>query len=106
METTMHCHFPLATGLRGVLISLAALLVLGGGCINDQLPDRGAYPNDRMADAPRGRIASTNPVQSSDPLVRTALAVPSGNVSTSVILVEKLGPREARLNRPYDYRIR
>ncbi|MDB5319385.1 MAG: hypothetical protein JWN40_1016 [Phycisphaerales bacterium] len=91
-----------------LLIAATSLLALTG-CATDQLATR-PDESDRAADAyptksPRPRTTTT-PIAGQDPLVRTALAVPTGNVSTSVLLVEKLGPREARLNRPYDYRIR
>src|SRR5258706_5771101 len=83
-----------------LLLTLATLT----GCTTDQLSSR-SDESDR-AETPRPRAATMAATANQDPLVRTALAVPTGNVSTSVLLVEKLGPREARLNRPYDYRIR
>src|SRR3954468_13102576 len=100
----MHFH-PFARSVSCILVSMASLLTLSGGCTSDQMAAREAPREDRLASA-RPVRATTSPIDSRDPLVRTALAVPSGIVSTSVILVEKLGPREARLNRPYDYRIR
>jgi uncharacterized repeat protein (TIGR01451 family) len=39
-------------------------------------------------------------------MMRHALAVPTGDRRTSTVLVEQVLPQEARLNRPYDYRIR
>lgn len=97
------------TRALGLTTFLFALVL--AGCTTDQPITRADA--DRNADfgvpAPsRSRaVATTAPVTTSiDPLVRSALAVPTGNVSTSVLLVEKLGLREARLNRPYDYRIR
>lgn len=94
----------IAASLRCIPVSLATLLTLTAGCTSE-MSDRGTPREDRLANA-RPVRATTSPIESRDPLVRSALAVPSGNVSTSVILVEKLGPHEARLNRPYDYRIR
>jgi len=90
-------------------------LVLACGCTSNRdvaANGRGDDRGDQAAasDMPLRRRNATEPAISNsaggDELARTALAVPTGNLKTSVLLVEKLAPGEARLNRPYDYRIR
>ena len=63
--------------------------------------NRGAAGN---GDSGRMRTEST-PAGGQEGIMRHALAVPTGDRRTSTVLVEQLLPQEARLNRPYDYRI-
>src|SRR6478735_9327132 len=58
------------------------------------------------ADAGRMRTESSPAGGGQEGMMRHALAVPTGDRRTSTVLVEQLLPQEARLNRPYDYRIR
>jgi uncharacterized repeat protein (TIGR01451 family) len=63
--------------------------------------------NDSNGGADSGRMRTeTSPANAQDGTMRHALAVPTGDRRTSTVLVEQLLPQEARLNRPYDYKIR
>ena len=89
------------------IVSFVPVLVLSllAGCTSETPPvyrDQRPEPSARVS---RGRVPATAATTQSD-LVRNALAVPTGDLATSTVLVEKFGPGEARLNRPYDYRIR
>jgi len=69
---------------------------------SDNNNDRGA-----AAGGDTGRMRTeTSPANPQDGTMRHALAVPTGDRRTSTVLVEQLLPQEARLNRPYDYKIR
>jgi uncharacterized repeat protein (TIGR01451 family) len=59
--------------------------------------------NDGGGDTGRMRAETSN---AQDGTMRHALAVPTGDRRTSTVLVEQMLPQEARLNRPYDYKIR
>jgi uncharacterized repeat protein (TIGR01451 family) len=89
-------------------ITFAAVLILPllfTGCSDNPPAATGGdtlQPSARVSRSPLQPSTTPGP---SD-LVRNALAVPTGDLSTSTVLVEKFGPGEARLNRPYDYRIR
>jgi uncharacterized repeat protein (TIGR01451 family) len=89
------------TVCSGILFTLISFT---SGCASDDAITRAPDRDDPASRSPRART-ETAPVGHDD-LTRNALAVPTGNLATSVLLVEKLGPGEARLNRPYDYRIR
>jgi uncharacterized repeat protein (TIGR01451 family) len=88
----------------------------GGGGTDDARVVRGADDAGRGAGTAGannggggngGRLRTqTAAANAHDDLLRHTLAVPTGERQTSTVLVEKLAPREARLNRPYDYRIR
>src|SRR4051812_49553416 len=89
------------------LLTLALLVICSLNCTSSSTARRsdGDVPANG-ADTASLRT-QTAPVGSGDgDLLRHSLAVPTGNRATSAVLVEKLAPREARLNRPYDYRIR
>jgi uncharacterized repeat protein (TIGR01451 family) len=100
-------------------LPLLLILALVAGC-NSSYPNRAASDdspdavgaarnsdNSPPATANAGRLRTQSaPVNSRDDVLRYTLAVPTGDKATSTVLVEKLAPREARLNRPYEYRLR
>jgi hypothetical protein len=89
---------------RIIFAAVLVLPLLFTGC-SDNPP--AAAGNDTLQ--PTARLSRSRPLATAtapSDLVRNALAVPTGDLSTSSVLVEKFGPGEARLNRPYDYRIR
>ena len=60
-----------------------------------------------------GRAAANRPVPPPttgatpvEDFSRFSLAAPTGDKATSALFIEKLAPREARLNRPFDYKLR
>jgi uncharacterized repeat protein (TIGR01451 family) len=87
--------------LTWVCLSLAA------GCTNTSTPSSRTDAGTRDgADTASLRTRTDAVGAAGGDLLRHSLAVPTGDRATSAVLIEKLAPREARLNRPYDYRIR
>src|SRR4051812_597086 len=95
------------------LCSLAAILLLAvAGCTSSS-PDAAPATRPDTADArPRGRgplnrtLPQTQPDLSMNRERETSsqiLAYPTGERETSVILLEKRFPTQARLNKPYTY---
>jgi uncharacterized repeat protein (TIGR01451 family) len=74
-------------------IALVALFVFVAGC---ESSSRSAKAGDRQRDA----------VARLDTMNRDALAFPTGERKSSVLLVEKVSPKQIRLNQPYEYEIR
>jgi uncharacterized repeat protein (TIGR01451 family) len=60
----------------------------------------------KHAKAPQEERDGASVTSRSDGMVRTAFAFPTGERSSSVLLVEKVAPREIRLNKPYEYEIK
>jgi len=52
------------------------------------------------------RVATTGTTAIIDDFAHFTLAAPTGDRATSALLIEKVSPREARLNRPFDYKLR
>lgn len=52
------------------------------------------------------RAATTGTTAIVDDFAHFTLAAPTGDRATSALLIEKVSPREARLNRPFDYKLR
>lgn len=77
--------------LPALLLALSA----SPGCTRSSRPDV-----DDEADAAARRPAPD------DGMSHQSLAFPTGDRATSAILVEKVAPREVRVGRPFDYRIR
>jgi uncharacterized repeat protein (TIGR01451 family) len=67
---------------------------------------RAAAESDAAIGPARLQTQATTAGAGDDGTMRYSLAVPTGDRASSAVLVEKVAPKEARLNRPYDYRIR
>jgi uncharacterized repeat protein (TIGR01451 family) len=75
-----------------------SVVMLAGGCE----AFRGKH-----AKGPEQDVDTTSTTTSrADGKVRTAFAFPTGDRASSSLLVEKVAPREIRLNKPYEYEIR
>ena len=96
--------FCLALGLAGCTSSTSAA---SGFSYSEDVPH--ATPSKAIAPPPNAPapIVTTQPTlaaQAGEPI--TALAVPTGNRETSVLLVEQVGASEARVGVPYSYQLR
>src|SRR5213595_2989372 len=89
---------------------LVFAFVLGAiGCASDNYRSPRAQSDEQQTAVSNGasaRNGDASIASATDDNVRQTLAIPTGDRATSTLLVERLAPREARLNRAYDYRIR
>lgn len=94
--------FPRASAnWRTALAGAAALAVATlTGCASDDAGQSGGY-QQRSAIQASDTSRSGNPAQSG-----AAMAYPTGNRETSDLLIEQIGPREARVGQPYSYQVR
>src|SRR5438105_13044640 len=89
---------------------LFVAFVLGAfGCTSENYRAPRARDDEQQPPLSNGasaRNGDASIASATDDNMRQALAIPTGDRATSTLLVERLAPREARLNRAYDYRIR
>src|SRR5687768_2121133 len=78
---------------RPIALSLLVALVIGCGT------------SQGRRDARKTGVAERE-VARSDTMTRDVLAFPTGERDSSVLLVEKVSPRQIRINQPYEYEIR
>ena len=86
-----------------------AFLLGSVGCTSDNYRSPRARDDEQqpaVSNAPTSRNGDASVASATDDTVRQTLAIPTGDRASSTLLVERLAPREARLNRAYDYRIR
>lgn len=89
---------------------LVFAFVLGAiGCTSDNYRAPRARDDEQQPAIPTGatsRSGDASIISATVEELRQTLAIPTGDRASSTLLVERLAPREARLNRAYDYRIR
>src|SRR3954452_8881761 len=92
--------------VSGQVVVAVALWCVGGCTTDSGSTSRGTVERDGNTVAPARMQTQATTASAGDDTMRYSLAVPTGDRASSAVLVEKIAPKEARLNRPYDYRIR
>jgi len=96
--------------MRGTRPFLVFTFLVGSvGCASDNYRYPRARDDEQQPAISNGaspRIGDASVAGATDDTVRQTLSIPTGDRASSTLLVERLAPREARLNRAYDYRIR
>ncbi|MEZ0266653.1 MAG: hypothetical protein ACAI43_18140 [Phycisphaerae bacterium] len=85
------------------------LICVAAAALSACTGDRYSYRNDDAAAAERASRPVPPPTTGAtvvEDFSRFSLAAPTGDKATSALFIEKLSPREARLNRPFDYKLR
>jgi uncharacterized repeat protein (TIGR01451 family) len=92
---------------RGLILAAAASAALViGGCTQEQQPGNGATASSSSPQAMRASSSEGQPQAGSSSESRAAMAFPTGNRSSSDLLVEQIGPRQVRVGQPYAYQLR
>jgi uncharacterized repeat protein (TIGR01451 family) len=88
-------------------LALASLAALAVGCASDESSQTWPNSNNNTSERNEATHAGDRQAASSAPdQIKVARAFPTGNRSSSDLLVEQMGPREVRVGQPYSYQLR